>query len=86
MTTIYTTLAKFGQFVVPFAFALGALISAVNLFRQKKVYNNVAKRSGIAPLNEMSWQDFERLVCEYYRRKGFQELEKVGMAPMEASI
>jgi len=78
---LFTTLAMFGQFVVPFAFALGALISAVNLYKQKRVYNNVAKRSGVASLNEMSWQDFERLVSEYYRRKGFQVTREGGNGP-----
>ena len=78
---LYTTLAMFGQYVLPFAFGLGAFTSAINLARQKKIYSNVAKRSGIGPLNEMSWGDFERLVSEYYRRKGFQVTRDGGNGP-----
>lgn len=76
--SLFTALAKFGQYVLPFAFGLGALVSAFNSAKQKKLYNNVAKRSGVASMNEMSWGDFERLVSEYYRRKGFQVTREGG--------
>ncbi len=76
-----TTLAMFGQYVLSFVFGLGALISAFNATNQKKLYNTVAKRPGVAALNEMSWGDFERLVSEYYRRKGFQVTREGGNGP-----
>jgi restriction system protein len=76
-----TTLAMFGQFLLPLAFVLGALVSAFNLVRQKKLYHNVEKRSGVGALNDMSWGDFERLVSEYYRRKGFQVTREGGNGP-----
>lgn len=78
---IFTTMALFGQYILPFAFGLGALISAVNLAKQKKLYNGVTKRPGVAALNDMSWSDFERLVSEYYRRKGFQVTREGGSGP-----
>lgn len=78
---LFTTLAMFGQYILAFAFGLGALISAFNLFRQKKIYNYVAKRPGVAALNDMSWGGFERLVSEYYRRKGFQVTREGGNGP-----
>jgi restriction system protein len=68
---IVTTLTLFGQYVLPFAFSIAALSSGINSIRQKKLYENVESRSDVAALNEMSWQDFERLVGEYYRRDGF---------------
>lgn len=78
---LYTSLAMFGQYLLPFAFGLGALISAFNLIKQKNLYDTVAKRSGVGALNEMSWGDFERLVSEYYRRKGFQVTREGGNGP-----
>ena len=78
---LYTTLAMFGQYVFAFAFSLGALISAINLGKQKKIYSNVAKRSGVDALNGMGWSDFERLVSEYYRRKGFHVTREGGNGP-----
>jgi len=79
--SIITTMAFFGQIILPFAFGFGALISGINSFRQKKLYNSVAARSGVGALNEMSWSDFERLVSEYYRRQGFQVTREGGNGP-----
>ncbi|CAG0975927.1 DNA topoisomerase 1 [Geobacteraceae bacterium] len=78
---LITTLATFGQYVLPFAFGLAALLSAINAARQKKIYNTVASRPGFSTLNEMSWEDFERLVAEYYRRSGFQVTREGGNGP-----
>ena len=79
--SLYRTLALLGQYVLPFAFGMGALISGINLVRQKKIYDNGAKRPGASALNEMHWGDFERLVSEYYRRRGFQVTHEGGNGP-----
>jgi len=78
---LITTMAMFGQIVLPFAFGLGALLSGITALRQKKLYDKVAARPGINALNEMSWADFERLVSEYYRREGFQVTREGGNGP-----
>ncbi len=78
---LVTTLAMFGQYVLPFAFGLAAILSAINAARQKKIYNTVASRPGVSALNEMSWEDFERLIAEYYRRSGFQVTREGGNGP-----
>ncbi|MBA3013968.1 MAG: restriction endonuclease [Proteobacteria bacterium] len=76
-----SVLAMFGQYILPFAFGTGALISGINSIRQKKVYARVESRSDVAALNEMSWADFERLVGEYYTRIGFQVAREGGNGP-----
>lgn len=78
---LITTMAMFGQFVLPIAFGFGALISGITSLRQKKLYDKVATRPSVAALNEMSWSDFERLVSEYYRRNGFQVTREGGNGP-----
>lgn len=75
------TLAMFGQIVIPLGFGIGALISGINGIRQKKLFEKVASRSGVGSLNEMSWEDFESLVSEYYRRNGFQVAREGGNGP-----
>jgi len=75
---IVTTLAMFGQYVLPFAFGIAALSSGITSIRQKKLYDNIESRSDVAALNEISWQDFERLVGEYYRRDGFSVTREGG--------
>lgn len=80
-STMISTLARLGQYVFPFAFGLAGVVSAINSTRQKKLYDTVAKRPGVASLNEMSWGDFERLVSEFYRRKGYQVTREGGNGP-----
>jgi restriction system protein len=75
------TLALFGQIILPFLFGIAALISGFNSIRGKKLYDKIESRSGVASLNEMSWEDFERLVGEYYRRNGFQVTREGGNGP-----
>ena len=74
-------ISKVRTVYLPFAFGLAALISGIKSFRQKKLYARTESRSDVASLNEMSWQDFERLVGEYYRRKDFLVTHTGGDGP-----
>lgn len=65
------TLAMFGQFVLPFAFLLGAGISFFKSKKNSKVYTRVEESSDVNALFDMSWQEFEMLVEEYFRRRGY---------------
>lgn len=78
---LITTMAMFGQYIMAFAFCISAIISAITAFRQKKLYNNVAMRTDTAVLNEMSWDEFEMLVGEHFRRQGFQVSRQGGNGP-----
>lgn len=79
--SMFTTLAMIGQFLLPFAFSVGALVSAVGSFRQKKLLEETAKSPDVAALNSMTWQEFEMLVAEYYRQKGFAVSREGGNGP-----
>ncbi len=79
--SLITALAMFGQYVLPFAFCLGATVSAINSERQKKLYDTVESHSDVSSLNNMSWGDFEKLVSEYYRRIGFHVIRTGGNGP-----
>jgi restriction system protein len=73
-----TGLAMFGQYILPFVFILAAIVSGIGSIKRKKLYERVESRSGVAALNEISWEDFERLVGEYFRRQGFQVTRQGG--------
>lgn len=65
------TFATLGQYVLPLLCLSGAGIS---FFNRKKREGLLAKSAGAAHasvLNEPSWQEFEMLVGEAFRRKGF---------------
>jgi len=79
--SMISTAVLFGQLIVPFAFMTGAILSGIKAFRQKRLYNTVAARTGTGALKEMSWGDFERVMSEYYRRQGFQVTRKGGNGP-----
>jgi len=68
---IYVTAAKFGQIILPLIFGFAALVSAIKSYKQKKLYEGVASRPDAGALNEMSWKEFEILVGEFFRRRGF---------------
>ena len=65
------TLAKFGQFILPFVFLLGAIISFINTLKQKKLFENVATSQKISALGDMGWKEFEMMISEFFRRRGF---------------
>jgi len=79
--SIFTTFAFLGQFIVPLIFAVGAIVSAIQSKKQRHLYEGVRQRSDIGVLNEMSWQDFERLIAEHFQRKGFHVSREGGNGP-----
>jgi restriction system protein len=72
-------LATFGQVILPMAFVFGGVIAVIKGRRGKKLFNQVA--SCDESINRLSWQDFERLLGEYFRRNGFYVIQKGGAAP-----
>lgn len=74
---LFRTLAQFGQYVLPSAFFLGSGISAYKQFARQKLHQNVAGSSSKNALNDMSWQQFEILVGEYFRQNGYK-VEEIG--------
>ncbi|HLF96462.1 MAG TPA: restriction endonuclease [Methylococcaceae bacterium] len=65
------TLATFGQYIVPVAFALGTLTSFIGRRRRAKLHDGVADQPTVNALNGMSWREFEMLVGEAFRRRGY---------------
>ena len=72
---IFISFSKFLQYVVPVIFIIGACVSS---FRTKHRIKLLDKQSGIESIRDMSWQDFELLVGEAFRRKGFEVRENGG--------
>ena len=59
-------------------FLVVALIAAFNAFRRRKLLDDQA---GLDSLKAASWQDFELLVGEAFRRQGYVVEESGGAAP-----
>ena len=69
------------QYVIPFIFVLGAGISFFRRRRQRSLHAQVANHPGHTALGEISWQDFEVLTAEVFRRKGYRVVQRGGNAP-----
>ena len=75
---IFRTLATFGQYLLPFVFSVGAAMSAYGSHKRKLLHEQVASSPSRSSLNDMSWQQFEALVGEAFRRKGYSVIETGG--------
>lgn len=78
---IFITMAFFGQYILPFVFLLGALISFFNAKKRDKLYTAVAGNPEADALFAMSWQEFEQLMEECFRRRGYDAVRTGGNGP-----
>ena len=72
------TLATFGQYLLPLAFLVGAGISAYGRHKRAGLFENVHEGSSSSVLDGMTWQEFEMLVGETFRRRGYTVTETGG--------
>ncbi len=75
------TAGMFLQYLVPLALLIGAAVSAVKRRRHSALHLAVASSPNRNALERMSWREFEGLVGEVFRRKGFEVVERGGNAP-----
>jgi restriction system protein len=67
--------ALIGQYLLPFVFVFGAGASAVKAYRNKKLLAEAKVTAGSADLMDLSWENFENLVGEAFRERGFSVSE-----------
>lgn len=76
--TLFKTLASVGQYLLPIVFLAGAAMSAYGRAKRQALHAQVAASPDRGALNDMSWQQFEALVGEAFRRKGYAVTETGG--------
>lgn len=76
--SLFKTLASVGQYLLPIAFLVGAAMSAFGRFKRRALHEQVSASPDRGALNAMSWQQFEALVGEAFRRKGYAVTETGG--------
>ncbi|RJG10447.1 restriction endonuclease [Pseudomonas cavernicola] len=78
----WRTLAMFLQYVVPTAFVFGAIGSVFGRAKRRKLMEDVATATKPGKtVDGISWQQFEQLVGEAFRRQGFTVMETGGNGP-----
>lgn len=73
-------LASFGQYLIPLAFIIGAGISAYGRHKRSVLFANANAGDSASVINTMTWQEFESLVGEAFRRGGYSVAETGGGA------
>lgn len=76
-STLWRALAQVGQVVIPLVFVAGAFASVVARRRRRRLVNRAGSPAGAQSVSEMSWREFELLVGEVFRRRGYS-VEEVG--------
>lgn len=69
------------QYAVPAVLCAAAVVSAWVRYRQYRNYGNVAGERGQDALEMLSGREFEQLVGEFFRRKGFSVEHRGGRLP-----
>lgn len=77
----WRTIATFLQYVIPVACLFGAGISAYKRHERAQLHRCAAESPSREALEKLSWLQFERLVGEVFRRKGFAVEERGGNGP-----
>lgn len=73
--TLFVSFGKILQYVIPSAFIIGA---GVSIFKSKARSKLLDHQSSLETIRAMSWQEFELLVGEAFKRKGFEVKENGG--------
>lgn len=81
MQGVTTTLAQFGQYIVPVLCLIGAGLSALGRRKRKALLTDVAQSRASDVLDGMSWREFELLIGEAFRKRGYQVAETGGNGP-----
>ncbi len=65
------TFALFGQYILPAAFLIGAILSFIKRVKKQRLLTNTASVTSQNAVKSLSWQEFELLVGEAFRQKGY---------------
>ena len=63
------TIALFSQYLVPAGLLIGALVGFVKQLKAKSLV--ASARANLKAISEMNWREFERLVGEAFRQRGY---------------
>lgn len=79
--TVIASFALVLRIVVPLACVFAAILSVVRRSRGRRLADEALARGDARLTEGLSWRDFERLIAEGFRRRGFQVTENRGGGP-----
>ena len=75
------TAASIARWIVPAIFLAGGAVSAWRRRHRQALHAQVGGGTSRAALSQLTWREFEMLVGEYFRRRGFALAETGGGGP-----
>ncbi|WP_321346249.1 restriction endonuclease [Halopseudomonas oceani] len=79
---LWRTLAMFGHYLIPFCCLLGAIGSIAARRKRKHLFDSVKPATQPArTIDGLSWQQFEQLIGEAFRKQGYSITETGGNGP-----
>ncbi|WP_432258848.1 restriction endonuclease [Cupriavidus sp. TMH.W2] len=78
VSQVVKALSTYGQYIVPLALLAGALASWLGRRKRQGLVRSVAANQSGDALRQMTWRDFERLVGEVFRMRGYAVAETGG--------
>jgi restriction system protein len=78
---LWKSFAYAGQFIAPFVCLIAGAVSAYRRHERKQLVSNVVGASSVDALGDITWREFEMLVGESFRLKGYQVSETGGGGP-----
>ena len=78
---LFRALANIGQYIVPLIFVVGAVVSLLGRQKRQALVLRVAESSSPAALGDMTWHEFESLVEEAFRLRGYSVRRLGGDGP-----
>lgn len=79
---LWRTLAQFGHYLIPFCCVLGAIGSIAARRKRKHLFDSVKTATQPArTIDGLSWQQFEQLIGEAFRKQGYSITETGGNGP-----
>jgi len=76
--SVFKGFASVGQYFVPILCVIGALLSVWGRRKREKLFTDTGASQATSALNNMTWQEFELLVGEAFRRGGYSIEESGG--------
>jgi len=68
---IFITLARVGQYLLPLVLLLVAGVSAYGRYKRRALHQRVTSSPDRRALSNVSWRQFEALVSDAFRRRGY---------------
>ncbi len=78
VNSVWRGLAYGGQYILPFICLLGALTSFLRRRKRQGLHDDVRRSNAPDALERMSWREFEMLVGEGFRQRGYAVQESGG--------